>query len=151
MKGEYGEAAQVLLKASEINPKSPTTLYYLGYSLAKLNYNKAALIPLNQALLIAPTSVQVLFVVGTTEIAEGKYTDAEKHLTQAKTLSKTSVPDIHWHLAHLYADNLKKYKEAADELELYLKSGKFEDKHTEQVRKIITDLRKKSQAQGMNK
>ena len=143
-KGEYGEALQVLLKASEINPKSPTTFYYMGYSLVKLDYTKAALIPLNQALLLAPASVQILYVLGIAETGEGKYAEAEKHLLRAEKLSKADVPEIHWQLAQLYANNLKKYQEAADELELYLKAGKFDEQQKAKVKKVIADLREKA-------
>ena len=143
-KGDYGEAVQILMKAAEVNPKSPTTFYYMGYSLVKLKYTKAALIPLNQALLMAPSSVQVLYVLGMAEVNEGKYTDAEKHFLQAKKLSKTDIPDIHWQLAQLYGNDLKKYKEAADELELYLKAGKFDEKQKDKFKKVIADLREKA-------
>jgi hypothetical protein len=148
-KGEYGEAAQLFFKASEVNPKSATSFYYLGNSLAKLNYNKAALVALKQALVIAPTSVQVLYVMGKTEIAEGKLLDAETHLVEAKKLNKTPVPDIHWELAQLYGNGLKKYKEAADELELYLKAGKFPDEQVNKVKKIINSLREKAATQAV--
>lgn len=146
-KGEYGEAAQVSLKASEVNPKSGTSFYYLGNSLAKLNYNKAAIVALNQALALAPSSYQILFALAKTEIAEGMFVQAEKHLLEAKKLVSTGVPDIHWELAQIYGNNLKKYKEAADELELYLKVGKFDDTHTNKIRKIINNLRDKAKNQ----
>lgn len=151
IKGQYGEAIQVLMKATEVNPNSPTCFYYMGYSLYKLNYTKAAVIPLRQALVIAPSSVQVLYALSLAESAEGKYLDAEKHLLQAKKLSKVGVPEIHWQLAQLYGNNLKKYKEAADELELYLKAGKFDDEQNTKVKKIIIDLRKKSESQVSSK
>lgn len=144
IKGEYGEALQSFIKASEVNSKSPTTFYYMGDCLIKLNYNKAALIPLNQALVLAPTSIQVLYLLGVAETSEGKYADAEKHLLQAVKFSKVSVPDIHWQLAQLYGNNLKKYNEAADELELYLKAGKFDDQQTAKVKKLIAEMRGKA-------
>jgi tetratricopeptide (TPR) repeat protein len=146
-KGEYGEAAQMSLKATEVNPKSGTSFYYLGNSLSKLNYNKAAIVALNQALVIAPSSVQVLYVLGKAENLEGKYTDAEKHFLEAKKLSKTAIPDIHWELAQLYGNSFKKYTEAADELELYLKAGKFDGEHTKRIKKIIINLREKAKTQ----
>lgn len=148
IKGEYGEAVQILMKAAQVNPKSPTTFYYMGYSLLKLNYSTAALIPLSKAVELAPASVQVLYVLGTAEVVEGKYSEAEKHLLQAKKLSKVGIPEIHWELGQLYGNNLKKYKEAADELELYLKAGKFDEQHTAKIKKIIAGLRKKSDAQA---
>ena len=146
-KGEYGEAAQMFLKATEINPKSATSFYYLGNCLSKLNYSKAAVIALSQSLVLAPSSYQVLYVLGKAEIAEGKYADAEKHLLEAKKLSKVGVPEIHWELAQVYGNNLKKYKEAADELELYLKTGKFDAQQTSKVRKLINNLRDKAKSQ----
>lgn len=147
-KDEYGEAIQILLKASEVNPNSPTTFYYMGYSLVKLNYTKAAIIPLNQALSLAPSSVQILYVLGIAETGETKYLDAEKHLLQAEKLSKADVPEIHWQLAQLYGNHLRKFKEAADELELYLKTGKFDEEQKAKIKKTINELREKAKKSG---
>lgn len=143
LKEEYAEAIPVFLKASEVNPKNPTSLYYLGNSLAKLNYNQAAIVALNQTLLIAPASLQVLYVLGKTEIKEGKYTAAEKHLLDAKKLSKIGIPEIHWELAQIYGIHLKKYKEAADELEQFLKL-RPDARDTENIKKLIKSYRDKS-------
>ena len=149
---KYAEAVPFLLKAAEVNNKSATTLYYLGYSLHNLGkeYNKAAMRCLNNALILAPSSTQVMFVLGKIERSDGKYTDAEKHLLQAKKLSKTAVPDIHKELAQLYADNMKKYKEAADELELYLKASKLDGSAAAQTKKVIGSLREKAKSQVAN-
>lgn len=143
-KGEYGEAVQVLLKASEVNPKSPVTFYYMGSALVKLNYNKAALIPLNQALVLAPASVQILLLLGTAEVSEGKVADAEKHLLQARKFSRGEVPEIHWQLAQLYGKHLKRYKEAAEQLEIYLKASKMDDQQGAKIKKVIADLKEKA-------
>lgn len=147
IKGDYGEAAPLLLRAVDVNSKSPMTLYYLGYSLHRLNYNKAAITALNQAYIQAPNSMQVLFVLGKVERAEGKYNEAEKHLLQAKKISKINVPDIHWELAQLYGLNLKKYKEAVNELEDYLKAGKFDDEYTKKIKRLISDFQEKAKSQ----
>ena len=145
----YKDAVPYLLKAAEVNNKSATSLYYLGYSLHNLGkeYNKAAIRCLNNALTLANSSTQVLFVLGKIERDDGKFNDAEKHLLQAKKLSKIAVPEIHKELAQLYADNLKKYKEAADELELYLKASKLDDASTKQTKKVISGLREKAKSQ----
>lgn len=143
IQGKYGEVAPILLKAVEVNPKSPVTLYYLGSSLEKLNYHKAAITALNQAYILAPASMQILYALGKAERSEGKYEDAEKHLLKAKQISKNTIPDIHWELAQLYGINLKKYKEAINELNMYLKAGKFSSEQTEKIKRLITDLQKK--------
>ena len=149
---KYKDAIPFLLKAVEVNNKGATSLYYLGYSLHNLGkeYNKAAIRCLNNALVLAPSSTQVLFVLGKIERSDGKYTDAEKHLLQAKKLSKVAVPDIHKELAQLYADDMKKYKEAADELELYLKASKLDNSAAAQTKKVISSLREKAKSQVAN-
>jgi tetratricopeptide (TPR) repeat protein len=147
MKGEYGEAAPLLLKAAEINPKSPSTFFYLGLSLHKLNYNKAAITALTNAHTIAPSSALVLLTLGSAERQEGKYEDAEKHLLMAKKLAPQDVPDIHWELAQLYGLNMKRYKEAAEELEKYLKAGKYSEDQVKKVKRLIADFQEKAKSQ----
>jgi len=149
---KYTEAVPFLLKAIGVNPKSATSFYYLGYSFHNLGteYNKAAIRTLNQAYILAPSSTQVLYTLGKVERSDGKYQDAEKHLLQAKKLSKIGVPEIHKELAQLYADNLKKYKEAADELELYLKTSKLDGENAAQTKKVISSLREKAKSQVAN-
>lgn len=144
IKQQYEEAAPLLIKATEVNPKSATSFYYLGYSLQKLGYPKAAVVALNEAYLLAPASYQVLYVLGTAEVEEGMLKEAEKHLLEAKKLTKS--PDIHWALAKLYGEKLKRFKEAADELESYLKAGKFNDKHTSEIKKLITNFRERAKS-----
>ncbi|MGI9056846.1 MAG: hypothetical protein ACR2F2_13710 [Pyrinomonadaceae bacterium] len=62
---------------------------------------------------------------------------------KAKKLGNNSLPDIHWELALLYYYNLKRYNEAADELELYLKA-KPKAENKEQVKKLIQTFRSKA-------
>jgi tetratricopeptide (TPR) repeat protein len=145
----YKEAVPFFLKASQINQKSITSLYFLGLSLHYLGseYNKAALTALNQALIFAPGSIQVLVAVGTVERAMGKFTDSEKHLLLAKKMSKGEVAEVHKELAQLYANDLKRYKEAADELEAYLKASKAPEKEAKVFKKKIDELREKAKTQ----
>jgi len=148
---KYEDAIPFFLKAAEINPKNATSLYYLGYSLFNLGkeYNKSALVSLNRAHFLAPASTQVLFILGKVKRAEGNYEESEKHLLQAKKLSKVSIPEIHKELAQLYANDMKKYKEAADELELYLRVSKLNDTDEKKTKKVIDDLREKSRNQAI--
>lgn len=144
----YAEAWPFLMEAAKVNDKSAYSLYYLGncfYFLGK-EYNKPAITALNQAYVLAPSSPQVLYALGRAERAGGKYEEAEKHLLQAKKVSKEGVPDIHRELAQLYADDLKKYNEAANELELYLKASKKSESESVKTRKVIASLREKAKA-----
>lgn len=148
-KKQYQEAVPVFLKASQVNQKSATSYYYLGYVLNKLgkDYNKAAHASVNKAAVLAPASPQIFWLLGKIERAMGNFPDAEKHLLQAKKLSSSKNPDVHMELAQLYSNDLKKYKEAADELELYMKSIKLSDEEEKKMKKLIADLREKAKNQ----
>ncbi len=152
LRKQYVESYQVLMKAVEVNPKNPVSLYYLGYSFHNLgkDYNKAALTSLRQALVLAPASPQVLLLIGKAERSAGSYTDAEKHLLQAKKLSNSKTPEIQKELSQLYANDLKKFKEAADELELYLKASKLKDAEEKEVKDLISKLREKAKKQTVS-
>lgn len=146
MRKQYLEAAQAFMEAVKVNPKSATSFYYLGFAFFNLGekYHKASNTSLNQALLLAPASPQVLYLIGRVERSLDKFVEAEKHLLQAKKLAATKVPEIHWELALLYGNNLKKYKEAADELELYIKAAKLENADEAKTKKLIADFREKA-------
>lgn len=146
----YEEAIPFLLKAIEVNEKSASALYYLGYSLHSLDkkYNKAATTALLKANELAPASIQVLVVLAKVERSEGKFTEAEKHLLQAKKLEKTPLPEVHKELAQLYSEDMQKYSEAADELEIYMKASKLEKADETKLKKVIAGLREKAKAQA---
>ncbi len=149
MQKRFKDAIPYLFKASDLNPKSATSYYYLGYSLHSLGkkYNKSALLVLNEAATLAPASFQVLFELGKIEREEGKAAEAEKHLLQAKKSTKTPIPSLHFELAQTFAD-LKKYKDAADELELFIKAGKLSPEDETKIRTTISTLREKAKTPG---
>ncbi len=149
---QYASSTEVFMSAAEVNPKSALPFYYAGYALSKLGnkYNKNAKIALDHALTLAPLSTPVLLLLGTVERRLGNLSEAEKHLLLAKKLSPTKIPEIQKELAQLYANDLKKYKEAADELELYLKASKLSDEDNVKTKQLIADLRQKAKAQGIN-
>lgn len=151
-RSDYGKAAHYLLRAADVNIKSPKSFYMLGYSFYMLKLYSSALVSLNQALVLSPASGEILLLLGTTEMKEGKAADAEKHLMQAKKVSETPNPEVYWQLSQLYGNYLKKYAEAADELENYLKAQKNittpeQKKKTEEYKKMVKQLRDKSAMQ----
>ena len=150
IKGQYQDSWQVFLKATQVNPKSATSYYYLGFSLSKLGkqYDKAAVASLNKAAILAPASPQIFLLLGKIERSMGNIADAEKHLLQAKKVATGKVAEIHMELAELYSNELKKYKEAADELELYLKATKLNKEDENKWKKVIADLREKAKTQS---
>lgn len=144
----FKEAVPYFLKAAEINAKSVTARYYVGFSLHHLGkeYNKAALSAFRKAQVLAPGSAQVLYGLGVVERAMGNFAEAEKALLAAKKAAKSPIPEIHQELAQLYGNDLKKYDAAADELELYMKSGDLDSKKREATKKIVTNLRAKAKS-----
>ena len=149
---QYMDSAGVFMRAAQVNPKSATSYYYLGYALhnAGKQYNKSALTAATEALNLAPASVQVLFLTAKIERNLGKFPEAEKHLLLAKKNASTKIPEIHLELSQLYSDDLKRYKEAADELENYIKAARLSGQESDKVKKIVAGLREKAKGQTMN-
>jgi Tfp pilus assembly protein PilF len=150
-KQEYGKAAHYLLRAADVNVKSPKSLYLLGYSLFMLNMHPSASVALQQALALGPDSSEILLLLGTTEMRSGKFVEAAKHLEQIKKNSTTLNPEVYWQLSQLYGNHLKRYGDAADELEKYIKTSSNgatpdQKKKIEEYRKVIKSLREKEAA-----
>ncbi len=154
-KQEYGKAAVYFLKAADVNNKSPQSFFRTGYSLYMLNVNNkmetlpAALVALETALSLSPGSSEVLLLLGMTEMKSGKLTEAEKHFKQVKKVSTNPNPEVYWNLSVLYGNYLKKYAEAAGELESYVKAQSKVDtpeqkKKIEEYKKIIKQLKEKA-------
>jgi len=66
----------------------------------------------------------------------------EPYLKQADRLADSKSAEVHWQLALLF-NQLKRYKEAADELELFLKVEP-DAKDTELIKKLIKKFRQQS-------
>lgn len=149
---QYGAATQVFMTAAEVNPRSAMPFYYAGHALSKMGdkYNRNAKLALDQALSLAPASTPVLLLLGTIERRLGMFAEAESHLLTAKKLSPSRVPEIQKELAQLYANDLKKYQAAADELEQYVKASKLSDEDSIKTKQLIADLRQKAKAQTSN-
>lgn len=149
-RGDYALASKLFLRAADVNQKSAMSFFFLGDSLRRLGYHKAALIALNQAYILSPASSQVLLAIGVTERLMGKFDDSEKHLKQAKKVSKINNPEIHWQLAKLYGENLKRYEEAANELESFLKT-RPDAKDAKEIKELIKKLREKERLNSAKK
>lgn len=152
IKKQYQEAAAMFFRAADVNPKSATSYYFLAYSMDSLGseYKKAAKVAALEALKLAPASSGVNLLVGRIERKLGDYLDSEKHLLQAKRLANSPVPQIHMELSQLYSNNLKKYKEAADELESFIKSSKISGEEETKMRSMVAGLREKAKNQSTN-
>ena len=142
---KFESAIEPLTRAVNVNERSFTGWYGLGYSAYSLNKPEAAIIAAQHALELEKNSVNAFFILGLSQRQLKKYEAAEKSLVQAKKLDKGKTSEINWNLALLYAHNLKRYSDAANELETYLKNDP-EAPNKESVKKLIKQFREKPPA-----
>lgn len=145
--GDYKNALETASKGVAVNDKSYECWYVIGYADYQLKNVDEAVNALNKAVLILPNSINAHFLLGVNLRQIGKYEEAEANLLKAKKLSTSPIPDIHWHLALLYTNNLKKYSEAIKELELFLQAKpNFEE--TDKIKDLIKKLKEKEKTQA---
>jgi tetratricopeptide (TPR) repeat protein len=72
-----------------------------------------------------------------------KFQEAERRLLKAKEITRDTVPQIHWDLALIYGNDLKRYADAARELQAFLKAQP-DAKDAENIRKKIAEFEAKA-------
>jgi tetratricopeptide (TPR) repeat protein len=120
---QYEEAIKSFQTALSVNQRCFTCWHGVTYASFALERWTDAIENAQKALEIDNNSVSTLAMLGIAQRKVKRYEDAEKSLLRAKKFDEVKTPDIYWNLALLYAYNLKKYQEAADALELYLKAN----------------------------
>ncbi|HUR99117.1 MAG TPA: carboxypeptidase regulatory-like domain-containing protein [Pyrinomonadaceae bacterium] len=136
----WEEAAKNFAVCVSVNQRSFVSWYGLTYANFALRKWQDVLASSEKALELEKNSVNTLVLLGITQRNLQRFSEAEKSLIRAKKLDEGKTPDLYWNLALLYAYNLKKYQEAADALELYLKANPAIPDDTN-VRKLIKQLR----------
>lgn len=143
---EYVPARETLEKAIKVNANSASCLYALGVVQYQARQWPESVESLRRSLVLAPSSPNAAFAhfyLGLGFIKTGKPAEAEPHLKKACELGANSIPaDVHMHLAQIYS-NTKRYKEAADELELFLKQVP-DARDAENIKNIVKQLRAKA-------
>jgi len=141
----YFEAGLILLtRAVEINPRSFSSVFGLGWTQYQLGLNSEAIETLGRATTIYGKAADAYLWLGKALRRASLLDRAEAAFKRANDLTSGKGADVHWQLAGVYRDQ-KRYNEAADELELFLKTepkGVDEKK----VRAIIKRLREKARA-----
>lgn len=139
----YFEAARVLLtKAVEVNRKSFSSTFGLGFSQYHLGLIDPAIENLQRATNIQNKMINGHMWLGIALKRVGKLADAEAALKRADEMSNGKESEVHWYLAGIYSDQ-KRYSDAADELEKFLKT-KPDARDAEKIRQVIAQLRKKT-------
>jgi tetratricopeptide (TPR) repeat protein len=130
-------------KAVAINDRSFTSWYGLSIASAKFQKPDDALQAAQKAVSINSSSAEAMFLLGVSQRRMQQFENAEKSLKEADKLAKGKSADVHWNLALLYAHNLKKFAEAANRLEQYLKI-KTDEPQKENINKLIKQFRDKA-------
>jgi hypothetical protein len=136
----FADAAKTFSVAVTVNQRSFVSWYGLTYANFALTNWQTVVDAAGKALELERNSVNTLILLGIAQRNLKKYEDAEKSLVRARKLDGLKTPDLYWNLALLYAYNLKKYQDAADALEQYLKSNPAIPDDTN-VKKLIKQLR----------
>ena len=143
---EYELAVPILTKALEVNSRAYPSLYALGVAQYHLKNLSAAAELLRRAVLLNEKSVNANLWLGMLLRQTGRLDEAEVYLKQADFLAESKLPDAHWQLALLF-NQLKRFSEAADELELFLKTQP-DSRDSEQIKKLIQQFRHQSATTG---
>ncbi|MBK9316542.1 MAG: tetratricopeptide repeat protein [Acidobacteria bacterium] len=142
---DYDPAKSALDKAIEVNPKGYNSFYALGVLQYRLKQYPECVESLRKVVLLAPDSGNAPFAryhLGMAYLKTGKSADAETHLKKAYEQGGKNVPsDVHMGLAQIYSSS-KRYKEAAAELELYIRETP-DARDTDKIKLAIKQLKEK--------
>lgn len=145
--GFFAPAAVLLNIAVDVNPRSYSTWHALAHSLYNLKRYDEGLKAVEKAVSMNSADPAIMLLSGVLMRYNKRFEEAEKQMLKAKELAKDRAPQIHWELALLYANDLKRYADAAKELRIYVKAAP-NAKDPEQMRKLIASLEEKAAQEG---
>ena len=141
-KGEFDKAAEVLTKALQISPEAAEPSLNYGILLLQQKKFAEAEVQLRDAVKKNDNAFTAHLYLGITLIHFKNLSEAETELRKAVTLGGAKASQAHYYLGGVYWQ-IGKLREAADELETYLK---LEPKavNAEKLKNTIKELRSKS-------
>ena len=142
---EYEAAVPALTKALQINSRTYASSFALGVAQYNIKQLQPAIESFRRAVLLNEKSINANLWLGIALRQTSRPDEAESYLKRADALADSKLPDAHWQLALLY-NQLKRYKEAADELETFLKVQP-DTRDVELIKKLIQRLRQQSVAE----
>jgi tetratricopeptide (TPR) repeat protein len=137
--GQRDKAIGAFRSAIKFSSQTLTPRLNLGCALAEMKNNEEAAQTLNEAIKLDATSIQAFFCMGKAQLNMQNMMYAERAFSRAIELSGGNHSKAHYLLGGVYWSE-KKYQQAAEELEKYLKLEP-DAKDAEQTRKTISELR----------
>lgn len=138
-KGEFRRSLEPLIKSIDVNQRSYSSFYALAYACYQLSEIPQAIEAARATTVIKPASTNAHLLYGTVLRISGNYDLAEQSLMKAKKLGQDKVPQVNWQLSLVY-NRLRKNKQAADELETFLKNQP-DAPNKKEVLELISKLR----------
>jgi tetratricopeptide (TPR) repeat protein len=140
-RGEYQAAIPVLTHALEVNRTASKCMYALGVAHLKLNQLDDAIQWLEKSADQDAQSINVHMMLGIAYGNKRQLDKAEASLKKAYQVGGAQAAEAHLYLAGLY-NGQKRYSDAVQELELYLKEAKDIDQA--KIKAMIDNLKAKS-------
>jgi tetratricopeptide (TPR) repeat protein len=133
----------LLTHAVEINPRGFSSLFGLAWTEYQLGMNSEAIESLRRATSLYAKSAEAYLWLGKA-LRRGSLLDqAEDAFKHANELTNGKSSEVHWQLAELY-NSQKRFQQAADQLELYLKTEQPKAADAEKIKSLIKQLRDKA-------
>ena len=143
--GQYNEAIPVLTRAAEVNKRASRSLYALGVAHLKLSNLPQAIEWLNKSEQVEPNNPNTEMMLGLAYGNSGALDKSEAAFKKALQFGGDNAAEAHYYLTGLY-NKEERYREAWQELELYLKAAK-NVKDPTQIKAMIANLKEKEKAQ----
>ncbi len=144
---KYEDAKKMFKRAVVVNKDSFDCLYGMAYSEYALGEFDASIENAEKAIALKPDSMEVNLLLGVAYRQAKKYDKSETAFLKAEKIADGTSPDVHYQLALLYAFNLKKYTDAAKQLELFLKEAP-DAKDKDAIKKLIKEYKEKGKNQS---
>ncbi|MBS1790528.1 MAG: tetratricopeptide repeat protein [Acidobacteria bacterium] len=144
--GQYNEAISVLTRATEVNKRASRSLYALGVANLKLSRLPQAIEWLNKSEQIEPNNPNTQMMLGLAYGNSGSFDKSEAAFKKALQFGGDAAAEAHYYLTGLY-NKQERYREAWQELELFLKDAK-NVKDPAQIKAMIANLKEKEKIQS---
>ena len=142
---QYEAAIPLLTKALEVNSRAYASCFALGVAQYNVKQLQPAIESFRRAISLNEKSINANLWLGIALRQTSRLDEAEAYLKRADVLAESKLPEAHWQLALLF-NQVKRFKEAADELEKFLKVQP-DARDVELIKKLIQRLRQQSVAE----
>ena len=143
---QYEKGYPYLIRAIDVNPRSASSFYSLGYAFYQMKKYPAALAAAKATTSLVAGSIDAQLLYGTLLRISGSYSEAEAALHKANSLAQRKNAEVHWQLSLLY-NRLNRNQETIDELETFLRlvpDSPDKDKIRDMIAKLKTSANKKN-------